>query len=148
MGVWYTFDTSSSIVGYCDANCAGCADDRKSTSGSCFNIGNNLVAWSLKKKKKQNCISLSIVESEYNSAGSCASQLLWLKQMLADYKIEQGSMLLFCDNVSAINISKNLVHHSLTKHKDIRHHFIRDLGAKFCDTCVYNLWDTSYKVRT
>jgi hypothetical protein len=28
---------------------------------------------------------------------------------------------------SAINISKNLVQHSRTKHIDIRHHFLRDL---------------------
>ena len=31
------------------------------------------------------------------------------------------------DNTSAINISKNLVQHSRTKHIDIRHHFKRDL---------------------
>ena len=33
---------------------------------------------------------------------------------------------IFCDNTSAINLSKNLVHHSRTKHIDIRHHFLRD----------------------
>ena len=36
-------------------------------------------------------------------------------------------MTLFCDNLSAINISKNPIQHSRTKHIDIRHHFIRDL---------------------
>jgi hypothetical protein len=36
-------------------------------------------------------------------------------------------MIINCDNTSAINISKNLVQHSHTKHIDIRHHFIRDL---------------------
>ena len=36
-------------------------------------------------------------------------------------------MTIYCDNLSAINISKNLVQHSCTKHIDIRHHFIRDL---------------------
>jgi len=34
---------------------------------------------------------------------------------------------LYCDNLSAINISKNPIQHSRTKHIDIRHHFIRDL---------------------
>ena len=33
---------------------------------------------------------------------------------------------IFCDNTSAINITKNLVQHSRTMHIEIRHHFIRD----------------------
>ena len=36
-------------------------------------------------------------------------------------------MILFCDNMSAISISKNPDQHSHTKHIDIRYHFIRDL---------------------
>ena len=47
--------------------------------------------------------------------------------MLADYGLEQGTLTLFCDNMSAINILKNLVQHSRTKHIDIRHYFIREL---------------------
>jgi len=35
-------------------------------------------------------------------------------------------MVIHYDNTSAINISKNPVQHSLAKHIDIRHHFIRD----------------------
>ena len=31
-----------------------------------------------------------------------------------------------CDNTSSINVSKNPVHHSRTKHIDVRHHFLRD----------------------
>lgn len=50
-----------------------------------------------------------------------------MKQMLKDYGIEQESMNLYCDNTSAINISKNPIQHSRTKHIDIRHHFIREL---------------------
>ena len=33
----------------------------------------------------------------------------------------------FCDNNSAINLSKNPVQHSKSKHIEIRYHFIRDL---------------------
>jgi hypothetical protein len=41
--------------------------------------------------------------------------------------VEQDVLTLYCDNLSAINISKNHIQHSRTKHIDIRHHFIRDL---------------------
>ena len=44
--------------------------------------------------------------------------------MFKNYGIDQRTMVVF---YSAINISKNLVIHSRTKHIDIRHHFIRDL---------------------
>ena len=33
---------------------------------------------------------------------------------------------LLCDNMVAINLTKNQVQHSRTKHIEIRHHFIRD----------------------
>jgi hypothetical protein len=33
------------VAGYSDADWAGNADDRKSTSGVCFYVGTNLVAW-------------------------------------------------------------------------------------------------------
>ena len=36
-------------------------------------------------------------------------------------------MIVYCDNSSAIDISKNLVQHSKTKHIEIRYHFIRNL---------------------
>lgn len=39
--------------------------------------------------------------------------------MLKDYGISQETMKLFVDNVSAIDISKNPVQHSSTKHRDI-----------------------------
>ena len=47
--------------------------------------------------------------------------------MLSEYNVTQDVMTLFCDNLSAINISKNPIQHSRTKHIDIRHHFIREL---------------------
>ena len=74
-----------------------------------------------------NSISLSTAKAEYIAAGSCCTQLLWLKQMLIDYGFDLGVLTIFCDNTSAINISKNPVQHSRTKHIDIRHHFIREL---------------------
>ncbi|WJX12010.1 phytanoyl-CoA dioxygenase [Trifolium repens] len=50
-----------------------------------------------------------------------------MKQMLKEYDVEQDALTLYCDNMSAINISKNPFQHSKTKHIDICHHFIRDL---------------------
>ena len=77
--------------------------------------------------KKQNFVSLSTTKAEYIAAGSCCSQLLWMKKFLSDYGISQDTLVVYCDNSSAIDISKNPVQHSKTKHIEIRYHFIRDL---------------------
>jgi hypothetical protein len=124
LGIWYSYDTNTNLVGFSDSDWAGDVDDRKSTSGGCFYLGNNLVSW---YSKKQNCVSLSTAESEYVAAGSCVTQLVWLKHMLSDYGLDSDTLLMFCDNLSAISISRNPVQHSRTKHIDIRHHFLRDM---------------------
>jgi hypothetical protein len=61
-GIWYSRETNLVVAGYSDAVWVGNADDRKSTSGGCFYMGNNLVAW---MSKKQVSISLSTTEAEY-----------------------------------------------------------------------------------
>jgi hypothetical protein len=123
-GICFSRGTNIVLAGYFDADWAGNADDRKSTAGGCFYVGTNLVAW---MSRKQALISLSPAKSEYIAAGSCCTQLLWMKKLLRDYGSTKDTMVIHCDNTSAINISKNLVQHSQTKHIDIRHHFIRDL---------------------
>jgi hypothetical protein len=123
-GILYSHSDCCKLIGYCDADWAGSADDRKSTSGGCFFLGNNLISWF---SKKQNSVALSTAEAEYIAAGSSCSQMMWMKQMLQEYNVEQDVLTLYCDNLSAINISKNPIQHSRTKHIDIRHHFIRDL---------------------
>ena len=50
-----------------------------------------------------------------------------MKQILKDFGIKQETMNIHCDNSSVINISKNPIIHSRTKHIEIHHHFIRDL---------------------
>ena len=64
---------------------------------------------------------------KYIIVGSCCTQLLLMQKLLFDYGICQKHLIIYCDNISAINISKNPVQHSCTKHIEIRHHFIRDL---------------------
>ena len=69
-GVWYSKDTSDVLAWYSDTDWAGNPDDRKSTLGGCFYVGNNLVSWI---SKKQNFISLSTTEAEYIVVGSCCT---------------------------------------------------------------------------
>ena len=121
--MWYSKDSNACLVGYSDADWVGSVDDRESTSGGCLYLGKNLVSW---MSKKQNSVSLSIAEAKYIAVGSCCIQLLWMKKLLHDYRIPQDTMCVFYDNTSVINLSKNPVQHSKSKHIEIHYQFIRD----------------------
>ncbi|KAL8135208.1 hypothetical protein AgCh_010029 [Apium graveolens] len=71
-------------------------------------------------------VSTSTTEAEYIDAGSCCAQIFWMKNQLLDYGLQVDRMPIFCDNSSAIAITENPVHHSRTKHIDIKYHFIRE----------------------
>ncbi|KAL2327521.1 hypothetical protein Fmac_020948 [Flemingia macrophylla] len=123
LGMCFRRSQDFSLLGYCDADYAGDRWERKSTSGGCHFMGSCLVSWT---SKRQSTIVLSTCEAEYVAAGQCCTQLLWLKHQLEDYDIYEGNIPIMCDNTAAINLSKNPVMHSRSKHIEIKHHFIRD----------------------
>jgi hypothetical protein len=47
--IWYSASSSLDLVGFSDADFAGCGIDRKSTSGTCHFLGSSLVCWSYQK---------------------------------------------------------------------------------------------------
>ena len=63
-----------------------------------------------------------------------------MKYQLEDYQIKESKIPIYCDNTSAICLTKNPILHSRAKHIEIKHHFIRDyvqkgiLEIKFIDT--------------
>jgi hypothetical protein len=73
LGLWYPKGAHFELIGYSDADYAGCIVDRKSTSGTCQFLGRSLVCWS---SKKQNSVALSTAEAEYIAASRCCAQLL------------------------------------------------------------------------
>ena len=61
-GVLYENRGHTQIVGYYDVDWAGSFADRRSTSGYCVFIGDNLISW---KSKKQDVVARSSAEAEY-----------------------------------------------------------------------------------
>jgi hypothetical protein len=53
-----------SLIVYSDADWCGCPDSRRSTSGCCVYLGDNLVSWS---SKRQTTVSRSSAEAEYRA---------------------------------------------------------------------------------
>ncbi|GKB33867.1 retrovirus-related pol polyprotein from transposon TNT 1-94 [Tanacetum coccineum] len=123
LGLWYPKGTDIETVVYADSDHAGDYVDRKSTSGICTFVGCCLTSWF---SKKQTALAISTTEAEYVSAGKACQQALWMKQALIDYDIRLDDVPIMCDNKGAIDLSKNPVQHSRTKHIEIHHHFLRD----------------------
>ncbi|KAA0053129.1 integrase [Cucumis melo var. makuwa] len=116
----------------------GNVDDHKSTYGYVFSMGSGVFSWT---SKKQSVVALSTTEAEYISLAAAGCQALWLRWMLKELKcIQKCETVLFCDNGSAIALSKNPVFHGRSKHIRIKYHFIRDLVkdgeviVKYCKT--------------
>ncbi|GJX50285.1 retrovirus-related pol polyprotein from transposon TNT 1-94 [Tanacetum coccineum] len=86
-------------------------------------------AWMLLEilvSKKQTSLAISTIKAEYVSIGKACQQALWMKQALIDYVIRFDDVPIMCDNKGVIDLSKNPVQHSRTKHIEICHYFLRD----------------------
>jgi hypothetical protein len=104
-GISYSKTDEFELIGYTDSDCVSSIDDRKSTSGYVFHFGNGVVSWS---SKKQPIVSLSSTEAEYVAATSAACQAVWMRRVLKELENEQlEATKIFCDNNSAIALSKN-----------------------------------------
>jgi len=117
-------DLKPKLTGFSDSDFAGDVEDRKSTTGVIFFLGNNLITW---VSQKQKIVTLSSCEAEYVAAAAAACQGVWLCRLIGDLiGKELAPVKMFMDNMSAIALSKNPVHHERSKHIDTKFHFIRE----------------------
>ncbi|GJZ35838.1 ribonuclease H-like domain-containing protein [Tanacetum coccineum] len=119
--------STTDLVAYSDADWAGCPTTRRSTSGYCVFLGNNLLSWS---SKRQPTLSRSSAEAEYRGVANAVAETCWLRNLLRELHTPLSSAtLVYCDNVNAVYLSCNPVQHQRTKHIEIDIHFVRDLVA-------------------
>ena len=121
-GILFKKNDTLALEAYTDVDYASSIVDRRSTTGTF--LGGNLVTW---RSKKHNVVARSSAESQFrvNAQGLC--ELLWLKIILNDLRIEWDDPIkLYRDKKSAINIAYNLIQHDRTKHIEVDRHFIKE----------------------
>ena len=114
----------TSLTAYSNADWAGCPDSRRSTFGYCIYLGDNLVYWF---SKRQTTVSHSSVEAEYRAVAHVVAECCWFRQLLQDvHHALHSATIVYCDNVSAVYMTSNPVHHRCTKHIEIDIHFVHE----------------------
>nr|GEW68835.1 ribonuclease H-like domain-containing protein [Tanacetum cinerariifolium] len=119
--------STTDLVAYSDADWAGCPTTRRSTSGYCVFLGNNLLSWSV---KRQPTLSRSSAKAEYRGVATVVAETCWLRNLLHELHTSLSSAtLVYYDNVNAVYLSSNLIQHQRTKQIEIVIHFVHDLVA-------------------
>ncbi|GKC04796.1 ribonuclease H-like domain-containing protein [Tanacetum coccineum] len=73
--------STGSLIAYSDADLAGCPSTRRSTSGYCIFLGDNLLSWSF---KRQHTIFRYSAEVEYRGVVNVVAETTWIRNLLRE----------------------------------------------------------------
>nr|GEV66438.1 retrovirus-related Pol polyprotein from transposon TNT 1-94 [Tanacetum cinerariifolium] len=112
------------VDGFVDANYAKDPDKGRSVTGYVFMVHGCVVSW---KATLQQVVALSTTEAEYMALTEAVKEIIWLKGLLIELGVNLRSVVINCDNQSAIHLSRNAMFHERKKHIKVRYHFIKEI---------------------
>ncbi|GKB54782.1 ribonuclease H-like domain-containing protein [Tanacetum coccineum] len=99
-GLFLRTSSVDRLVCYYDVDWSSCPETRRSTSGFCVFLGDNLVSWS---SKRQHVVSRSSAEAEYRGVVNVVAEEAWLRNLLLELHCPLSrSTIIFCDNVVSV----------------------------------------------
>lgn len=145
LGLEYSREGHTGLVGYSDADYAMDKADRVSILGWVFFLAGAPVAWSSKKMKS---VATSTMEAEYMAMSNCGKQAQFLSSLLREMghpdMVGQNPfepvMVLKGDNQACLHLVKDSHSHERSKHIDIAYNNVRkmweenQLTVEFCPT--------------
>nr|GEU71613.1 retrotransposon protein, putative, Ty1-copia subclass [Tanacetum cinerariifolium] len=90
-----------------------------------FLLNGGAVTW---KSLKQDTVADSTCESEYIAASEASDEAIWIKNFIGDLGVVptvQDPIKIFCDNESAVALTKEPKDHEKSKHIERKYHFVR-----------------------
>ncbi|XP_050916572.1 secreted RxLR effector protein 161-like [Lathyrus oleraceus] len=113
------------LLGFTDSNWCGDKDDRTSIARYIFMFDATPISWC---SKKEPLIALSSYEAEHIVTSLCVCQPVWLMNLLEELGNSDSEVItLLADKVSTINFAKNPIVHGMSKHIEMRFHYLREL---------------------
>ena len=96
---------SSEIIGFCDADWDSDIDSRRSTTGYVFIHQGAAISWAT---RRQRTIALSTTEAKFMSLVAAVQEFIWFNRFQKELiGAVTKSMVIYCDNRSAIHIATN-----------------------------------------
>ncbi|WVZ64586.1 hypothetical protein U9M48_014081 [Paspalum notatum var. saurae] len=121
----YRKSNALEIVGYSDADMAGCRDTRKSILCYIFTLARGAISW---KSSKQSIVVSSTEYAEIIACYEATGQALWLKKFVPGLKVVDSiekPLKLYCDNEPAISYSYNKSNNA-AKYIDIKYYIVKE----------------------
>lgn len=133
------FEGNETLHAYTNADWASDVDKRRPCTGYLTKMCGGAISWC---SKRQQTIALSSTEAEYMALSSAAREVLWVGQLSKELDKKATSKITkYCDNQSAICLSKNVAYKPRSKHIDIMYHHTRELVAK---KVIYRINDSRF----
>jgi hypothetical protein len=114
-------------VAYVDSDHANCVDTRRSYTGYVIMFGGGPITW---LTRKQGSVATGTMMAEYVALSEVVKDALWLSYLFreVEHKLDHP-MLIYEDNLPAIDLAHQGGNHKNSKHIDIRYHFVREYIA-------------------
>ena len=85
-------------------------------------LAGGAVSW---MSKQQSTVAMLSMHAEYIAAMEASKELVWLRRFLLELRQNiPDSTILYIDNRAADLLARNPVNHSVTKHIEVRYHYI------------------------
>ncbi|GKC48441.1 ribonuclease H-like domain-containing protein [Tanacetum coccineum] len=101
-GLQLHVSSTSQLTVYTDADLAGCPVTRRSTSGYCVFLSDNLLSWSAKRHVT---LSRSYAEADYRGVANVVVETAWVRNLLCELHATLFTItLVYCDNVRQVRV--------------------------------------------
>nr|GEU57350.1 ribonuclease H-like domain-containing protein [Tanacetum cinerariifolium] len=146
--------STTSLVAYSDVDWAGCPTTRRSTSGYCVFLGNNLLLWSAKRQPK---LSRFSAEAAYRGVANVVVETCWLRNPLLQHQctkhikidihlLEIWLLLVKEEEVVAVKVEEQVVEPNVEMIEDDVSELPKNGYVRLNVHGHNNLWESAWKL--